>query len=112
MSVANTLNLLKDSDHESQEDHQSVASGSDRRLNSQLRSDLHLSGDEDYNNARSNHSSRHEQEVKQRSLPRSRAFASGVAHGEQIEEIPDVLQPPGTKYPRDQRTMHSTLGLE
>ena len=88
ISVVNTLNLFEESDHESREDCQSVASGSTRRSNSQLRSDLHLSGDEDDNDARSNRSSRHKQRVEQCSPPRSQAGASGIAQEEQIEEIP------------------------
>ena len=87
ISVLNALNLFEESDHKSREDCQSVASGSTRRSNSQLRSNLHLSRDEDDNDARSNRSSRHKQRVEQCSPPRSQAGASGIAQEEQVEEI-------------------------
>ena len=84
MSVANALNFFE-SDHESQEDHRSVASGFTRKSNSRLRSNLHISGspfvNEEAYDGRSNCSSRQDWRVEQDSPPRFQTGPSGFAQG-------------------------------
>ena len=88
-TMVNNLDLLE-SDHESQEDGQSQASGSTvttgRRSNNCLRGDLHMSGlsseNDEADDGGSQHSFRQDQRVEQSSTQKSLTGPSGFFQGD------------------------------